>query len=111
MRVLNLTLKKHWFDLILSGDKTFEYREYKDHWIKRLLDKGTKSFDEIHFINGYGKHRPWMKTDFIGMGVMDGKNISPSNEEPIDKNKMYFVIAIGNILDFGNLKDIGVENE
>ena len=33
-KVLHLTLKKEWFDLILSGDKKIEYREIKNHWVK-----------------------------------------------------------------------------
>lgn len=37
MKVLNLTLKKKWFDLILSGEKTEEYRDTKDYWAQRLL--------------------------------------------------------------------------
>lgn len=37
MRVLNLTLKKKWFDMIASGEKKEEYREIKPYWIKRLL--------------------------------------------------------------------------
>lgn len=35
--VLNLTLKRKWFDMILSGDKTEEYREIKPFWAARLL--------------------------------------------------------------------------
>ena len=32
MRVLHLTLKKKWFDMILSGEKKEEYREIKSYW-------------------------------------------------------------------------------
>jgi len=37
-KVLHLTLKKKWFDMIASGDKKEEYRELKKHWITRLLN-------------------------------------------------------------------------
>lgn len=37
MKVLHLTLKKKWFDMILSGEKKEEYREIKPYWIKRLI--------------------------------------------------------------------------
>lgn len=37
MKTLHLTLKKKWFDMILSGEKKEEYREIKYYWIKRLL--------------------------------------------------------------------------
>ena len=39
MKILHLTLKKKWFDMIDSGEKTEEYREIKIHWAFRLLYK------------------------------------------------------------------------
>ena len=68
--ILRLTLKKQWFDLILSGKKVFEYREYKKHWISRILGKnGIKNFKEIHFTNGYGKNMPFMRVSCIGIST------------------------------------------
>lgn len=44
-KILYLTLKKQWFDLISSGVKNEEYREIKPYWIKRLTKcKGNNSF-------------------------------------------------------------------
>jgi hypothetical protein len=37
MKTLNLTLKKQWFGMILSGEKPEEYREIKEYWARRLL--------------------------------------------------------------------------
>lgn len=42
MRTLDLVLKGEWYDMITSGEKTEEYRELSDYWIKRLLYPGTK---------------------------------------------------------------------
>jgi hypothetical protein len=39
MKILKLTLKKKWFDLIKSGAKLEEYREIKAHWLSRFIDK------------------------------------------------------------------------
>lgn len=36
-KVLTLTVSKEWFDMIVSGEKTEEYRAPKSYWIKRLL--------------------------------------------------------------------------
>ena len=36
MATLQLSLKKKWFDMILSGEKKEEYREVKNHWISRF---------------------------------------------------------------------------
>lgn len=52
-KVLYLTLKKKWFDMILSGEKKEEYREIKHYWLPRLfnptefavIDKGM--IDEV----------------------------------------------------------------
>ena len=38
MKTLTLFLKKKWFDMIASGEKTEEYREIKPYWEKRLFD-------------------------------------------------------------------------
>jgi|TARA_B110000091_G_scaffold170017_1_gene182490 hypothetical protein len=36
-RILYLTLKKNWFDMISNGIKHEEYREIKSYWATRLL--------------------------------------------------------------------------
>ena len=36
MKTLDLVLKKKWFDMIASGEKTEEYREIKPYWESRL---------------------------------------------------------------------------
>ena len=36
MKVLKLTLRRKWHDLILSGEKTEEYREIKPFWLRQL---------------------------------------------------------------------------
>lgn len=49
MKVLKVTIRKVWFNKILSGKKTEEYREIKDYWTTRL--KG-KNFDAVQFFCG-----------------------------------------------------------
>lgn len=36
-KVLTLSVKKEWFDKIVSGEKTEEYREVKPYWVARLF--------------------------------------------------------------------------
>lgn len=38
MKILELPLKKEWYDMIECGEKREEYREVKPYWEKRLLD-------------------------------------------------------------------------
>ena len=37
MRILHLTIKKKFFDMIASGEKLEEYRTIKPYWIRRLF--------------------------------------------------------------------------
>jgi len=89
MKILHLTLKKKWFDMILSGRKPEEYREIKPYWNKRLL----KSYDAIRFKNGYSKDSPWMiielQETLIGLGIV---------EWGAPEDKAVYVLRLGNVL-------------
>jgi len=103
MKILRLTLHKKWFDLIASGKKHIEYREHKPHWISRLMNKGgpVKQFDEIHFANGYGNNRPFMRTGFDGI-VTFTPGEGPSFFEPHNGEELTgrtFAIFIGEVLE------------
>ena len=76
-KILTLTVSKQWFGMIVSGEKTEEYREIKPYWASRLVNQQAESgevlFDEfggycrvigkleyktythVLFINGYRK--------------------------------------------------------
>ena len=90
MKILYLTLNKKWFDMIKSGVKKEEYREIKPHWKKRLLNK---SFDVIHFRNGYGKNDPQMIVEHKGM--LEGLGII---EWGAPEGKKVYILKLGNIL-------------
>jgi hypothetical protein len=61
-KILHLTLKRKWFDLIVSGTKKIEIRQTKPYWVSRIQDDRGEyiAFDEIHFRNGYGSDKPFM---------------------------------------------------
>lgn len=42
-KVLTLSVKKEWFDKIVSGEKTEEYREIKPYWASRLVNQKAGS--------------------------------------------------------------------
>jgi len=52
-----LFLKHKWFDLIASGEKKEEYREYKPYWDKRIWQIATLPPEDriIEFRRGYTK--------------------------------------------------------
>lgn len=85
MKVLHLTLKKKWFDMIEAGIKEEEYREVKRYWIQRLCneveyetDYGNwnavfKKFDVVEFKNGYSKDARKMIVVFKGIEIGEAK--------------------------------------
>lgn len=103
MKILHLTLKKKWFDLIASGEKKIEYREGKPYWIKRLVTPGVISiplqFDEVHFKNGYRKDSPLIKVQWKGLScIVDPKRHIPKCGEVLDPNLKYYGILLGDII-------------
>lgn len=108
-KILHLTLKKKWFDLIASGSKIIEYREINDYWRRRLIDNiyvagatpDFKDFDEIHFRNGYRKEAPFMRVRWVGIISINSKYHKPDNSEKL--KGMQFAIFIGEILEARNL--------
>lgn len=44
--ILTLTVSKQWFDMIVAGEKTEEYRAIKSYWINRLIQAKYGGSDE-----------------------------------------------------------------
>lgn len=86
-KILHLTLKKKWFDLIASGKKKEEYRDFKQYWKRRLLHK---MYDEVQFRNGYRKNSPLMRVEIRGVSIAD--------VHFEDKIKKIFIIKLGKVL-------------
>lgn len=120
MKILHLTLKKKWFDMIASGEKKEEYREIKPYWISRLVDllgypaqwqinegyafewpvgsglmhsmDKALQYDVVEFRNGYSKNAPKIIVEIKDIVQDYGKE-----EWGAEYNKPYFVIKLGNI--------------
>ena len=86
-KILHLTLHRKWFDEVRSGEKKEEYRRTTKYWRSRLLNK---QYDEIRFVNGYGRNRPFMRVEYLGI-----REWSPAD--------IIFVIHLGKILEVGNV--------
>lgn len=69
-RILRLTLKRKWFDMIASGEKREEYR-VPGPWILSRLE--GKTYDRIEFKNGYGKDVPTMEVECLGWSIDFGQ--------------------------------------
>lgn len=119
MNILHLTLKKQWFDLILSGEKKEEYRELKPYWVTRIFKAdfgalelsqasdymnetfrhvyvlGTKcatpKIDTIRFINGYSKNAPTFDIECTGIRIGEGNPYWGAPPEDV------FILSLGKI--------------
>ena len=56
-KILRLTIKKKWFDLLIAGIKTEEYREIKPYY-QRRFERDLFSTEWVEFINGYRADSP-----------------------------------------------------
>ena len=95
MNTLHLTIKKQWFDMILSGMKTEEYREIKPYYNLRLIGK---EYDTVVFRNGYASNAPQFTIEL--------KSITQSTGKPewgAEPNKKYFVLYLGKIINIKNI--------
>lgn len=96
MEILNLVVKKKWFDLIASGQKIEEYREHTPYWEKRIL---RKRFDIVRFRNGYQKNAPTVDVEWAGSGPIrgeDGWDFYHGEEEEIEGD--FIVVLLGEVL-------------
>jgi hypothetical protein len=99
MKLLHLTLKKKWFDMVASGEKKEEYREINNYWIRRLNKNGMagddefKDFDCVKFRNGYSKNAPTIVCEFEEIEISKGRS-----EWGAESGKEYFVIKLGSII-------------
>ena len=94
-RVLRLTLKKKWFDMIASGEKKEEYREIKQHWSSRLTKErvfygNMREFDVVEFTNGYGADKPRIVFECECLTVDYG-----NTDWGAEEGEIYFVIKLG----------------
>lgn len=101
--MLTLTIKKKWFDMILSGEKKEEYREIKPYYISRFKklfmlypNSGFPmpgcSRQEILFRNGYRKDSPSFVAE-CSLDMGEGKK-----EWGAEKGNEYYILKIEKIV-------------
>lgn len=105
LETLPLTIKKKWFDEIVSGKKNEEYREVKAYWIKRLTNQNEdgsvtgrsfyKHFRFVRFQNGYSKNSPWIIVEFKGIYITEVEH------EHFPEPVAVFAIKLGQIIEKG----------
>lgn len=97
--MLVLPIKKKWFDMILSGKKSEEYRDFTPYWKGRFanefsLDRDTflptdRVMRPVLFRNGYSKDSPSFKAFCVLSDVREGNPAWGA-----EKGKKYYVLRI-----------------
>lgn len=101
-KVLHLSVKKQWFDMISAGEKTEEYREIKPYWIKRLATNCEVAYDvAAETYCGKVLYRPYTHV----LLLMATARISPRIEKEIEsitigKPKKVYAPTSGLVLSF-----------
>jgi hypothetical protein len=115
IQTLHLTLKQPWFNLMLTGEKTKEYRDPSKWIMSRLFWEQNlyfpKKFDKIRFANGYGAHRPWFEVEFLGVNkAILKETLHYTTGDTLELYGEFLVIRLGKVLDSGNLDIIKTIN-
>lgn len=103
MKILDLSLTYHWYDMIASGVKKEEYREIKDFYIKRLYypcpsdTLRFKHYDAVRFHRGQGG-KVSMLVECKGIRIGRGKPEWGASEENV------FIISLGKIIDHEDIQ-------
>lgn len=85
--MITLPTKKKWFDMIASGEKLEEYRDYTPHYLS-LFGKYLRTPVRVKFRNGYRADSPSFEKTVI-------PRIGYGREEwGAEPGKKYFVLAI-----------------
>lgn len=102
-KILHLTLKKEFFDMIASGEKKEEYRDLKSFWSIRFTGyslahgekakKNFKHFDIVSANNGYQKNCPNIQWKHEGIRIGEGRE-----DWGAIPGKQYFILQIGEIV-------------
>lgn len=92
MKILELILKRRWFDMIASGEKREEYRQ-PSKWILSRLE--GKKYDAVRFRNGYNPDSPVCVCEFKGWKFGYGKKKWGGGSTP---GSPIIVIKLGAVL-------------
>lgn len=84
--VVYLTIAREPLERIVSGDKTVEFRDLSDHYIKKFFKVegdavvGLKPFTHVLFQAGYSATSPRALVEFNGAGTKEADQKTPLTE-------------------------------
>jgi hypothetical protein len=101
MKILHLTLSKIPFDVMVTGEKTHEYRKPSKWILSRLIGK---HYTHVKFTHGYGSDKPYFICEFLfwQSSICETKH-EFSNGLSVNQSINDVIIALGSIIEKGNL--------
>ena len=107
-RILKLTIKRKWFDMIAIGEKKEEYRNFVGYYKRRLqyytgnpLDvlPGWIKYDEVQLFNGgyLSESLPFIRCKWNGAKI--GKVNPEWAPKDTDPDQIFFCIDVSEILE------------
>ena len=112
--ILNLTIKRRWFDMIASGEKREEYRSADNRQVagtyKRLFNYRWPSVVCTMILrNGYRMDSPALAVRMFGMTIRSGEQAEhPEWGEPTGSGS-HFVIMFDRIISRGTYAEVKEE--
>ena len=107
-RMLHLVLKRKWWDMIASGEKKEEYRDFNESWTKRILILTEQGQKKVHYFGNLDEEEIVEYKDFDAICFHkgytnttmtfenDGIEINYGREEwGAEPDKLYFIIKLG----------------
>lgn len=98
--ILHIPIKREFFDAILAGTKTEEYRAYSPFWISRLGVVNAEGqlydfrrYDIVRFRNGYDPDSPVMDVEYQGTILEEFMDVPEDSPE-----RFGFAIQLGKVL-------------
>ena len=109
--ILNLTIKRRWFDMIASGEKCEEYRGEDNRQVntawERIANEELAAYTMV-LRNGYCMGSPALAVRVYGIMLRNGNDsIHPEWGEPTDRT--HFAIMLGDVLVRGTYADVKAE--
>ena len=105
--ILNLTIKRQWFDMIASGEKREEYRGIGNMRVEKAYDWFVHHFpgddDAMVLRNGYSMHSPALAVRVVRLSLRQSA-VHPEWGEPADGK--HFVISFDKVVARGTYAEV-----
>lgn len=106
--ILNLTIKRRWFDMISSGEKREEYRSEDNRQVntawERIANDDLAAYTMV-LRNGYSMGSHALAVRVYGIMLRNGNDsIHPEWGEPMDRT--HFAILLGDVLVRGTYAEV-----